>query len=180
MTFDSYHEYLTGHLSPSRRQHSLGVMQVMEELASVYGLDPKAAQIAGLLHDAGKEFPLSRMISIAGTLGYPLIHPQDRDPLYLHGPASAYVAQHELGIDDPLILEAIFRHSYVGDGPVQSPVFCWCLRFADILAPSHDWLGMRHPATRLSSHFLMQPATSARATLSTASKLGSTFSRCAL
>ena len=143
MTFDSYHEYLTGHLSPSRRQHSLGVMQVMEELASVYGLDPKAAQIAGLLHDAGKEFPLSRMISIAGTLGYPLIHPQDRDPLYLHGPASAYVAQHELGIVDPLILEAIFRHSYVGDGPVQSPVFCWCLRFADLLEPGRDWDAVR-------------------------------------
>lgn len=83
------------------------------------------------------------MISIAAELNLPLVHPADRDPLYLHGPASAYVAQHELGIDDPLILEAIFRHSYVGDGPVQSPVFCWCLRFADMLEPGRDWDGLR-------------------------------------
>ena len=143
MTFDAYHEFLTGHLSPSRRQHSLGVMQVMEELAPIYGLDPTAAQIAGLLHDAGKELTLPEMLAIADTMDFPLIHPADRDPLYLHGPASAYVAQHELDIDDPLILEAIYRHSYVEDGPAQSPVFCWCLRFADMLEPGRDWDELR-------------------------------------
>jgi predicted HD superfamily hydrolase involved in NAD metabolism len=131
--------HLGSQLSPARLKHSLGVMQVMDDLAPIYGLDTRKAHLAGLLHDAGKELPLDRMLSIAAEMNYPLVHPADRDPLYLHGPASAYVAQHELGITDPLILESIFRHSYVGDGPVLSPVFCWCLRFADLLEPGRDW-----------------------------------------
>jgi len=143
MPDEPYLSLLSSQLSAARLKHSLGVMQVMEELAPVYGLDVQKARLAGLLHDAGKELTLPEMHAIAGEIAFPLIHPADRDPLYLHGPVSAYVAQHELGIDNPLILEAIFRHSYVGDGPVQSPVFCWCLRFADMLEPGRDWDELR-------------------------------------
>lgn len=137
--FDPYISYLASHLTPARLQHSLGVMRVMQELASIYGLDSITAQTAGLLHDAGKELTQGQMIEIARAIHFPLIIPSDRDPLFLHGPASAYVAAHDLGIDDPLILEAIFRHSFIGTGQVQSPVFCWCLRFADFLEPGRDW-----------------------------------------
>jgi len=143
MTLESYLTYLTQHLTPARLEHSLGVMQVMDALAPLYGLEPAAAHIAGLVHDAGKELPLSQMVSIARAIHFALDDPCDRDPLYLHGPCSAYVVQHELGIDDPLVLEAISRHTYVGDGPVQSPVFCWCLRFADMLEPGRDWQDLR-------------------------------------
>lgn len=130
-------------LSPERMQHSMGVMQVMDALAPVYGLDSDAANLAGLLHDAGKELPLERMLSIAEEIQLPLVHPADRDPLFLHGPISAYVAQREFHVDDPLVLEAIFRHSYLGSGAVQSPAFCWCLRFADMLEPGRDWQDLR-------------------------------------
>jgi HD superfamily phosphohydrolase YqeK len=65
MTFDRYHAYLTQRLSPARLQHSLGVMQVMDTLAPLYGLDPAAAHIAGLVHDAGKELPMEQMLEIA-------------------------------------------------------------------------------------------------------------------
>ena len=143
MNFDPYHAYLAQHLSPARLQHSLGVMQVMDALTLVYGLNPAAAHIAGLVHDAGKELPMERMVEIAQAMNFPLDDPSDRDPLYLHGPCSAYVAQHEMGINDPLVLEAIFQHSYVGYGTVQSPVFCWCLRFADMLEPGRDWDDLR-------------------------------------
>ena len=139
MTIDPCLAYLTHHLSPARMQHSLGVMQVMKQLTPIYGLDPTAAQLAGLTHDAGKELSQIQMLEIAQVTHIPLNEPSDSDPLYLHGPCSAYVASHEMGINEPLILEAIFRHSYVGDGPVQSPVFCWCMRFADMLEPGRDW-----------------------------------------
>jgi len=144
MTDDLYLTYLTKHLTPARLEHSQGVMRVMEMLAPLYGLDPTAAHIAGLVHDAGKELSLEKMISIAGLIQFPLDEPVNRHPLYLHGPCSAYVAQHELGISDPLVLEAIFRHTYVGNGLAQSPVFCWCLRFADMLEPGRDWHKLRN------------------------------------
>lgn len=141
--FQSYQALLSNHLSPERMQHSLGVMQVMEALAPIYSLDPAAACLAGLAHDAGKELPLERMFAIAKSYGLPLQDATDKDPLFLHGPCSAHLAQQELDISDPLILEAIFRHSYLGNGAVQSPVFCWCLRFADMLEPGRDWQDLR-------------------------------------
>jgi predicted HD superfamily hydrolase involved in NAD metabolism len=148
MTSDSHLAYLTRNLTLARMEHSLGVMRVMEALAPIYDLDPTAARIAGLVHDAGKELPMAQMVAIAQTMHFPLDEPGNRDPLYLHGPCSAYIAQHEMGINDPLILEAIFRHSYAGNGPVHSTVFCWSLRFADMLEPSRDWTDLRellHP-----------------------------------
>lgn len=143
MTTDPYRSYLSQHLTSARLQHSLGVMQVMDALAPIYGIDPTAARLAGLVHDAAKELTPAQMIEIARVMHFPLNDPGDSDPLYLHGPCSAHIASHEMGINDPLILEAISRHSYVGDGPVQSPVFCWCLRFADMLEPGRDWHDVR-------------------------------------
>jgi predicted HD superfamily hydrolase involved in NAD metabolism len=139
MADNPYLIYLAQRLTPARLQHSLGVMQVMEQLAPIYGLDPTTARLAGLTHYAAKELPLAQMIEIAQMNHFPLNDPNDRDPLYLHGPCSAFIASHQMGITDPLVLEAISRHSYVGDGLVQSPVFCGCLRFADILEPGRDW-----------------------------------------
>lgn len=143
MNFDPYHTYLTQRLTPARMRHSLGVMQVMDSLAPIYGLDPTAAHIAGLVHDAGKELSQTQLVDIASAMHYSLKQPGDFDPLYLHGPCSAFVAQHEMGINDSIVLEAIFRHSYAGAGPVESPVFCWCLRFADMLEPGRDWHDLR-------------------------------------
>lgn len=144
-----HYAYLKAHLSPARLQHSLGVMQVMEALAPIYGLDPAAARLAGLAHDAGKELADTEMLRIAQQMRLPLAHPMDRHPLYLHGPASAYVAAHEMGITDPLILEAIAHHAYMLDGAVLSPTFIWCLRFADLLEPGRDWVAMKNRAAPL-------------------------------
>lgn len=50
-----YFAFLENILTPARLQHSLGVMQVMADLADVYDLE--LAQTAGLLHDAAKDLP---------------------------------------------------------------------------------------------------------------------------
>jgi len=144
MNLDKYILYLDGQLSPARFLHSLGVMKVMEELAPIYQIDRQEAVLAGLVHDAGKELDQVHMEQLAQELGYKLQCPEDRDPLFLHGPASALIAQHMLGIDSPVILEAVYRHSYVGNSPARSAVFCWCLRFADILEPGRDWEDVHH------------------------------------
>ena len=52
---DRYRPFLEQVLTPMRLRHSLGVMQVMGELAGVYGLDRDTALAAGLLHDAAKD-----------------------------------------------------------------------------------------------------------------------------
>lgn len=130
-------------LTPKRFEHSLGVMHVMAELASVYDLDDTTARMCGILHDVAKEFPLDRQLDIARKNNISLEREHDTHPLFLHGPVGAAYVAEELGVTDPVILDAIVHHSYFGSGTALSPVLCWCLRFSDILEPSRDWQHIR-------------------------------------
>ena len=126
-------------LSPKRFEHSLGVMQVMDELASVYALDKTDAMMCGILHDVAKEFPPERQLEMAKKNNISLSMEYDSHPLFLHGPVGACYIAEELGITDPILLDAIVHHSYFGNGTAILPLLCWSLRFADILEPSRDW-----------------------------------------
>lgn len=127
-------------LTPNRLKHSLGVMQVMEELAAVYSLDRNKAVTAALLHDAAKDLPAAqqwRLIEEAGLVS----NASEEDGemgygLYFHGPVGAYFVQKELGITDTLILDAICMHSFCGEGANFHSPFVWCLQFADLLEPN--------------------------------------------
>ena len=50
-------EELKQRLSEKRYIHSIGVMEMAEELAKIYGVDENEARVAGLLHDIAKEIP---------------------------------------------------------------------------------------------------------------------------
>jgi predicted HD superfamily hydrolase involved in NAD metabolism len=136
---DDYIAFAEHQLTPQRFTHSLGVTQVMGELASIYDLDKTKAIIAGILHDIAKEFTPDDLIKLAGENNIALHTEYDKIPLFLHGPVGACYIVQTLGMRDSMILDAISRHSYFGEGAALSPSFCWCLRFADLLEPSRDW-----------------------------------------
>ena len=133
--------YLEQELTPRRFQHSLGVMQVMGELAEIYELDQEKALIAGLLHDVAKELEPIRQSEILAEANIELRYEQDKDyHYYLHGPVGAYIAKKELGIKTPIILDGIRFHTYYGSyGDDFNAPLCWCLRFSDILEPTRNW-----------------------------------------
>jgi len=144
LDIDFYIAFAEHQLTPQRFEHSLGVMHVMSELASIYNLNKTTAMTAGILHDIAKEFTPDDLIKLAGEHNIVLRTEYDKIPLFLHGPAGAcYIAQ-TLGMRDSMILDAISRHSYFGEGAALSPSFCWCLRFADLLEPSRDWKELRN------------------------------------
>lgn len=130
-------------LTPQRFEHSMGVMQVMSELAPLYELHPSTAMIAGILHDIAREFAPDDLIELANENKISRRTEHDTHPLFLHGPISAFYAAQKLEITNPLLLDAISRHSYFGDGVAFSPSFCWCLRFADMLEPSRNWQDLK-------------------------------------
>lgn len=136
---DFYIRFAEQQLTPQRFKHSLGVMQVMSELAAIYDLNETNAMTSGILHDIAKEFTPEDLIKLAGENQIVFRTEYDKIPLFLHGPVGArYIAQ-KLEIRDSMILDAISRHSYFGEGVALSPTICWCLRFADLLEPSRDW-----------------------------------------
>ena len=141
---DYFIAFTARQLTPERFRHSLGVMQMMEELAPIYNLHKTSAMIAGILHDIAKEFTPEELINMARENNIAVRTEYDKIPLFLHGPVGAcYIAQ-KFGEIDSIILDAISRHSYFGEGAALSPSFCWCLRFADLLEPSRDWEELRN------------------------------------
>ena len=137
---DLYLPFLTRVLTPARLKHSLGVMQVMGELAAVYGIERALAETTGLLHDAAKNLPEAQVERIVREEGIPLPYAEDRDYVhYLHGPVGAAYVRRELGVSDPRVLDAICTHTYAGEGAGYHAPLTWCLRFADILEPTRDW-----------------------------------------
>ena len=140
MDRERYLAYLKQELTPKRLQHSLGVMQVMGEFAKVYGLEHEKALIVGLLHDAAKDLNPTRQMEIVKEANIEIRCECDNNfHYYLHGPVGAYIVNKELGINDPVVLDAIAFHTYYGYGASFNAPICWCLRFADILDPSRDW-----------------------------------------
>ena len=140
---DKYLEWLRSRLTPPRFQHSLNVMQVMDELTPIYSLDRAQAMIAGLLHDAARDLDQTHQLALAEEAAIELRDPCERYPVYLHALVGAYLVAKELDIKDSLILDAIAAHSYAGNGTNFEAPVSRCLRFADILVPIQEWKGMK-------------------------------------
>lgn len=140
---DQYLAWLEQLLTPARLQHSIDVMQIMSELTPIYSLDRVQAMITGLLHDAARDLDLAHQLALAKEAAIELRDPFERHPIYLHALVGAYMVAKELDIKDPLILDAIAGHSYAGNGMNFVTPVAMCLRFADLLAPVQEWLGMK-------------------------------------
>lgn len=149
-----YVPFLEGVLTLSRLKHSIGVMQVMRELSKIYGLDEERALITGLLHDTAKDLSIEQVAEIVTEAHITFHEPCEKDyTLYLHGPVGALFVKKELGVTDPEVLDAIYRHTWVGKIEAFEPALVWCLRFSDILEPNRKWDGnaqkIREGAPRL-------------------------------
>lgn len=135
--------FLEGLLAPSRLQHSLGVMEVMRDLAAIYSLDRVRAMTAGLLHDAARDLEPEAQLALVEEAGIALLYPCERHPVYLHALAGAHLVSSAFGIRDELTLDAIAAHSYAGRGHRSDGLFCRCLRAADLVASTHEWNGRK-------------------------------------
>ena len=136
---DEYMAYLRPRLTPARLEHSLETMQVMARLAPLYQLDPLQALTTGLLHDASKDMRDEEQLRLAEETGFVYHDPCERLAIYLHGPTAAYLLQRDLRIKDRAVLDAVATHSMIPNLPGFETSLGWCMRFADILAPSRAW-----------------------------------------
>ncbi len=91
-------------LSPKRYAHTMRVMAESERIAHMVGADPVRCSLAGLLHDAAREFTASQYLWIG-------IDTHNKETILLHGAASALLAQKRYGVQDEDILQAIACHT---------------------------------------------------------------------
>lgn len=138
---ERYLPFLEGLLTPSRLQHSLGVTDVMGDLAAIYSLDRGRAMTAGLLHDAARDLEPEAQLALVEEAGIAFLYPCERHPIYLHALAGAHLVSRVLEISDERILDAIAAHSYAGRGDRSHGLLSRCLRSADLVASRLEWNG---------------------------------------
>lgn len=124
---------------PERRwQHTLGVIQSSVELARLYGADPVKADMAALLHDVAKYWPVEKQRGLIEREGRSLDLLQYGKSLW-HAEAGAIYAEKELGIADPEIIGAIRYHT---SGREQMTLLEKVVCLADYIEPGRDFPGV--------------------------------------
>jgi nicotinate-nucleotide adenylyltransferase len=98
-------------LSLSRFLHSRQVAVMCSDLCGIFGLDPGAGYLAGLVHDIGKQLEEGELIRLAETDGQPLSPLEQKKPALLHGRAGAVLLEQRYGLRDPAILDAVRYHT---------------------------------------------------------------------
>lgn len=125
-------------LPKKRWEHVQGVMETAVILAERFGADPVKADLAAIVHDVAKYWPIPQLEQaviehhIQGDLlGY------DRQLLHAH--VGAYVAEAEYGIFDPEILDAIRYHT---SGREYMTILDKVVCLADYMEPGRDFPGV--------------------------------------
>lgn len=124
---------------PERRWlHVVGVMETAVILANRFGEDPVKAELAAILHDVAKYWATDRMERIIREQGLPSVLLEYDKELW-HAPVGAWVAEHEYGITDAEVLNAIRYHTSGRKGMTKlDKVVC----LADYMEPGRDFPGV--------------------------------------
>ena len=102
---------LRSSLKKRRYEHSMGVCIEAVRMAELFGADKDKAYIAGLLHDCAKCLSPEQEKEVCNKYGYvPDLMTKVCHPV-LHAPLGAVVAEHEYGVTDKEILDAIRYHT---------------------------------------------------------------------
>jgi len=107
-----------------------------DNLARIHGEDTRKARTAGMLHDLARLYSAPRLIDECERRGVPIDAFARDNPVVLHAPLSARLAQELFGVNDPQILSAIAKHT-LADAHMSA---LDCILFlADGLEPGREY-----------------------------------------
>ncbi|WP_332690810.1 bis(5'-nucleosyl)-tetraphosphatase (symmetrical) YqeK [Halalkalibacter lacteus] len=126
------------HLTDHRYTHTLGVVATADELAHRFGADREKTELAAVFHDYAKFRDKEEMkrvvmekLSDKSCLGF-------GDEL-LHAPCGAYFVEHEVGLTDQEILNAIRYHT---TGRPDMTLLEKIVFLADYIEPGRQFKGV--------------------------------------
>ncbi len=127
-------------LDVKRARHTFRVAEYASAVAPRFGLDPEQAYLAGLLHDVTRCYPAEWHLNYIQEHGIEVSAEDLQYPHILHQYTGAKFAEAELGVRDPLILEAIRCHTTGKEG---MDLFEMLIFFADSCEPGRDYPGVQ-------------------------------------
>lgn len=124
---------------PSKRwEHTLGVVKSSIELAVQFDVNSDQAELAAILHDYAKYWPMEAQQKIIEKEGRSIDLLQYDKQLW-HAHVGAYVIEKDLGIEDQEILNAVRYHtSGREDMTLLDKVIC----LADYIEPGRNYPGV--------------------------------------
>lgn len=135
---------------PLRRWiHTQGVMSTSRKLAEKYGEDPERAELAAIIHDVAKYWPIEQQRQ------YIIDHQLDNELLQYnkelwHAEIGYHVAWVQYGVEDAGIRDAIRYHTSGRAGMSTIEKIVW---LADYIEPNRDFPGVEE-ARRLADQSL--------------------------
>lgn len=126
-------------LTPSRFEHTEGVLSEVERIAKACGADLDKAKIAALLHDITKKYTQEEHVELCRENGVTLTEIEKNEPKLLHQITGAIVAKQEFSIDDEEILSAIRYHTTAKPNmtPLEKTLY-----LADFTEPGRTYEGV--------------------------------------
>jgi predicted HD superfamily hydrolase involved in NAD metabolism len=123
MTFNDLLCGVREHVGQAHRYaHCVRVARSAELLAMRHGVSPEKARVAGLLHDLARLYTSDRLVAECRARGIAIDAFEAANPIVLHAPLSAALAEELFGVRDPEITSAIARHTLAA--PAMSPLDC--------------------------------------------------------
>ena len=98
-------------MNEHRYAHSLNVAKRAVVLAEKNGADTEKAYFAGLIHDICKGIPNEQQLAIIENEGIALDEDTKKSPALWHSIAGAIYSEHELGVTDEDVLNAVRYHT---------------------------------------------------------------------
>ncbi|MDQ7794037.1 MAG: bis(5'-nucleosyl)-tetraphosphatase (symmetrical) YqeK [bacterium] len=136
---DTIEAQLRARLSRTRFAHTMRVVAVAEALARRHGADLYQVRIAALLHDLARDLEGPELLNKATEYGILVDEIEAREPVVLHARVGAAEARHRLGVRDPLILQAVERHTTGAPGMTMLDTIIYV---ADHIEPGRDSPGV--------------------------------------
>ncbi len=125
-------------ITEKRYVHTLGVAESAALLAKRFGADVKKAELAAIFHDYAKFRSKDEMkqIIVSQNMAKELL---DFHSELWHAPVGAYLVEHEAGITDRDILDAIAYHT---TGRIGMTVLEKVVYLADYIEPGRSFPGV--------------------------------------
>ncbi|MBX4150041.1 bis(5'-nucleosyl)-tetraphosphatase (symmetrical) YqeK [Paenibacillus sp. FSL W7-1279] len=146
---DELIQAVSSQMPAKRWEHTKGVMETAVILANRFGADPVKAELAAILHDVAKYWPVQKLqqMMVEHALSEELLR---YDKQLWHAEVGAFVAEHEYGVTDTDVLNAIRYHT---SGRVGMTLLDKVVCLADYMEPGRDFPGVNN-IRELANHSL--------------------------
>lgn len=131
--------YLKEHLTESRYNHTLGVVETAIRLAEINKVDKDKAEIAALAHDIAKNMTIYELKDIIDKNNINLSYDEEKTLELWHSIVSPILGREIFGIEDEEILSAMRWHT---TGKENMSKLDKIIYMADMIEPGRNFPGV--------------------------------------